>query len=186
MTTPILTQAEARTHQTFEALMWSLSYPGTVRQWSTDEATTLDGLTAIGQSLMDLETSFFTEDARLRGALTRTSARAVSAETARFHFYPVLNRLTAVSEASVGDMLYPDRSATLVIGCALGSGQTLTLTGPGIKTQATIAVGEISAEFWQLRRERNSYPLGWDIFLVDGNRVLGLPRTTQISPGGTA
>ncbi|WP_423785439.1 phosphonate C-P lyase system protein PhnH [Haematobacter massiliensis] len=38
----------------------------------------------------------------------------------------------------------------------------------------------LSPELWGIRAERVTYPLGFDLFIVDGDRVIGLPRSTHI------
>jgi alpha-D-ribose 1-methylphosphonate 5-triphosphate synthase subunit PhnH len=65
-------------------------------------------------------------------------------------------------------------------GCTFASGTWLELEGPGIQSKTSLWVDGIPHEFWTLRAEKCSYPLGWDIFLVSGNRVIGLPRTTRL------
>lgn len=62
----------------------------------------------------------------------------------------------------------------------------LMLRGPGIApagripSAATLQIAGLPLDLWRLRAERGPYPLGWDLFLVDGERVVGLPRTTQV------
>jgi len=43
-----------------------------------------------------------------------------------------------------------------------------------------IRLASIPDPFWALRAQICRYPLGWDVLLVAGDRVVGLPRTTQI------
>ena len=76
--------------------------------------------------------------------------------------------------------LSPDDSATLIIGAEIGSGYPLLLKGPGIQSEMTLLINGISAAFWELRKEKNQYPFGWDIFLVGNDQVVGLPRTTDV------
>ncbi|MEC8196995.1 MAG: phosphonate C-P lyase system protein PhnH, partial [Pseudomonadota bacterium] len=68
----------------------------------------------------------------------------------------------------------------LVVRAALDQGANLRLTGPGIETTLEVAVGSLPVGFWELRRQRIRYPMGFDLFLVDGDRVLGVPRSTQV------
>lgn len=155
---------------------------------------------AIATALLDLETSFYTPHAELGELLARTSARPLGPAEAAYHFYPtrfdagstpqaeeptpwvvIEQRLLAdVGVAHTGDFLYPDRSATLVIGCRFDQGTKLTLQGPGIQGQSTIRAS-LPPAFWQLRTETLHYPLGWDLFLTDGAQVVGLPRSTAIA-----
>lgn len=170
---------EARTRETFLALMWALSHPGRAHTLPQDAP-----LHAIAETLLDLETSYYTPDADLSAALARTGARELEPDRAAYHFYPALtdDLLEIVRQASVGTMLYPDQAATLVIGCRFGSGRDLTLSGPGIPAGETVSiqVGHLPDGLWMLRDEKIHYPLGWDVFLIDGDQVVGLPRTTQV------
>ncbi len=177
MNVPLYTSAEARARETFLALMWALSYPGRSKRLSTSSP-----YADMGAALLDLETSFYTPDAELETVLRHTGARSLPSGRAAYHFYPALtvDHLGELKNASVGTMQYPDQSATLVIGCTLGQGSTVDLSGAGIQGVYTITIGGIPAEFWTLRQQIIRYPLGWDIFLVSGQDVIGIPRSTRI------
>jgi alpha-D-ribose 1-methylphosphonate 5-triphosphate synthase subunit PhnH len=62
---------------------------------------------------------------------------------------------------------------------SFGQGQRLRLTGPGIETHTDIALSGIPG-IWALRAARCRYPAGFDLFLICGATVMGLPRSTQI------
>lgn len=175
------TPTEAKSRQTFLALMWGLSYPGRVQTLPVDQAP--GNLFAIGEALVDLETSYFTPDESLNMGLAKTSARHMPAHEAAYHFYPAVSGadLETIRQVTIGDMNFPDRGGTIIIGCKIGSGQALTLTGPGIETENHIEIGGLPEAFWEVRAEHIHYPLGWDIFLVDGPNLIGLPRTTVVS-----
>jgi alpha-D-ribose 1-methylphosphonate 5-triphosphate synthase subunit PhnH len=195
---------EIQSRDAFSALMWALSYPGRCYSLLTNQRPT-NGLTPtqqsclfIGEALLDLETTFYTPDRELGRALTRASGRWSDAQTATYHFYPDAYyfypelasldspqaNLASVRYARTGSMLYPDQSATLIIGCEFGRGGRLLLAGPGIPGRSTLFVAGVPQIFWQLRAQTLRYPLGWDIFLVDGDQVVGLPRTTMITYTG--
>lgn len=180
MQTPAYSLEESRTRATFLSLMWALSYPGRIQTLPAGAGLPLQ---VIGETLLDLETSFYTPDDALSEVLAHSGARALEPDRAAYHFYPQLNEeaLAVMRFASTGTMLYPDQAATLIIGCTLGVGQPYELTGPGIQGNAQLQVSGIHEDFWMMREGANRYPLGWDIFLADGLRIVGLPRTTQIS-----
>ena len=180
MQVPKYTEEEALARETFLALMQGLSYPGRIFKLPVSED---DVFIAIAETLLDLETSYYTPDSSLADDLAKTGSRAFEQERASYHFYAQLDEraLGTIKQASVGTMLYPDRSATLIIACKFGTGLPLILAGPGIKTETHIQVDGIDHNFWTLRQNATRYPLGWDIFLVDNNRVVGLPRTTLIN-----
>ncbi len=174
---PAYSPQEAAQHATFTALMSALSLPGRLYDLPQGDAFTL-----IADALLDLETSYYTPSAALAQHLARTGARALTPDTAAYHFYPAgLLEMRALMQAHAGDMLYPDTAATLIISCAfnLGEAAEKLWTGPGIKGvhHSTLL---LPAEFWQARA-RFSYPLGWDVLLTDGRRVIGLPRTTRVT-----
>lgn len=178
MDVPLRSADEALSHALFQALMWAQSYPGEGQK--TPHAT----LEAVGQTLLDLETSFYTPDEALGATLRRTGAKAKALPQAEYLFFPKLTEaeLPELRGARRGDLLYPDRSATLVLGCRFGEGVQLTLRGPGIETENTLTVGDLPSAFWTLRNETRAYPLGWDVFLCDGERVVGVPRGIEVGP----
>ncbi|MCU0511579.1 MAG: phosphonate C-P lyase system protein PhnH [Anaerolineae bacterium] len=175
MTHPAFTPAEARQRDTFLALMWALSYPG-----RTATLPAGDALAGIGEALLDLETTYYTPDAALAALLARSGARRLPPDRAAYHFYPQVDAaaLADIALAAVGSMLYPDDAATLIIGCRLHSGAALRLTGPGIPGEQRCQVAA-APELWSLRA-RSPFPTGWDVFLVDGLQVVGLPRSTRL------
>lgn len=178
MTFPLYTAAEAQSRETFLALMWALSYPGRVHKMP-------EGVRAfqlVAETLLDLETSYFTPDESLGGMLATTGAHARQATEAAYHFYEQVTdaALADIRQASVGTMLYPDTAATLVIGCTLNSGIAFVLSGPGVNGQQAVKIGGLPDKFWELRDTACKFPLGWDVFLVDGQQVIGLPRSIRM------
>ena len=177
---PGYTADEALTRETFLALMWAFSYPGRVH--ALPEANPYQ---AIADTLLDLETSYFSPDDSLAFYLARTGARALTPDRAAYHFYPTLDEtlLEVVETAAVGTMLFPEEAATLIVGARFGEGLTFRLQGPGLPpaTPRLIRIAGVPRAFWQVRANANQYPLGWDIYLVNGMQVIGIPRTTDMS-----
>ena len=181
MTAPFFTEQEARTRTTFMGLMWALSAPGQPQSLIDVQSTPYHPYLLIAEALLDLETSYYTDVPQLAPLLDRTTARAESADRAEYLFLPNVTDLTPIRQASIGDMLFPDRAATLILGCQFGTGTRLGLSGPGIRGQISISVGGLPAEFWALRLQMRHYPLVWDILLVSTeNQVIGLPRSTAL------
>ena len=185
---PTQTATEAASRATFLALMGALSRPGTIHSLPGDpQGDELRTFVAIGKALLDLETSYYTPEALLSRKLALTGAKVRNPAQAAYHFYPHLyaEDLTAIEQASVGDYLYPDRGATVMIGCRFGdrSGQCMQLSGPGVLNQSPesrIQVSDLPVEFWRQRARRIHYPMGFDAYLIDGQKVIGLPRSTQV------
>ena len=177
MIVPNRSEQEAKSHEVFNALMWALSYPGEKQQ--TAHAT----LASIGEALLDLETSFYTSDEPLARTFLLTTAKAKPIAQADYLFFSSLNDETIAlfKELKRGNLLYPDHAATLIIACQFAEGSSLELSGPGIETRTTLR-NNLPLSFWQMRNQMRNYPLGWDVFLCDGQAIVGIPRTTEVNP----
>jgi alpha-D-ribose 1-methylphosphonate 5-triphosphate synthase subunit PhnH len=82
----------------------------------------------------------------------------------------------------IGTDPYPDRSATLVIEVpVLGAGTTRRWRGPGIDGETAVAVGGLSADFWQAWADNHAlFPCGVDIVFAAGSQLLALPRSIAV------
>ncbi|MHB8125535.1 MAG: phosphonate C-P lyase system protein PhnH [Desulfitobacteriaceae bacterium] len=116
-----------------------------------------------------------------------TYAKATEAESAAFIL--LLNDAKpedmerALRMASIGDLLNPHKSATIIVEAdSLSNDRELILTGPGIAGESYVKV-QTTSNWVDIRTEKNSeYPLGIDLILTDQNaNILCLPRTTQIT-----
>ncbi|MBX3015653.1 MAG: phosphonate C-P lyase system protein PhnH [Caldilineaceae bacterium] len=182
---PSSTVSESMARATFQGLLAALSNPG--RVFTLSGPTSWHSCQQIGQALLDLETSFFTPDPALAAVLAQSGARALAAAQAAYHFFPdsaafapptVAQSLATLAESAVGLITDPDEGATIIVACHLGKGRLLQLRGPGIAQSQPLRVAGLPTEFWRLRAAKIVYPLGIDLFLVDGSQLVGLPRTT--------
>jgi len=84
---------------------------------------------------------------------------------------------------AAGTQEYPDRSTTLILEvAALGEGEKLSLTGPGILGTRTVAVSGLPDMFQRLWDDNRAlFPRGVDVILTAGAQFLCLPRTTRIA-----
>ena len=116
------------------------------------------------------------DDAGLRQWIAfHTGAPIVGPEAAIFAL-GTWAALAPVSRFAIGTPAYPDRAATLIVEMAELSGVGAVLTGPGIKGQAQLSLPEIAA----FRDNRRRFPLGFDCYFTCGDRLAGLPRSTQV------
>ncbi|TCL67242.1 phosphonate C-P lyase system protein PhnH [Rhizobium sp. BK251] len=170
------TADDLRSNATFEALMWALARTGIV------QALPYPDFLALAESLLDRECSFFCPDATLATAIARTGADAVSLPQAEYVFMPLgdARSISMLDALLCGNLLYPDASATIFSSAVIGSGTRLRLSGPGVNGSLDIAIGGVDPAFWALRAAAIRYPLGWDVFLMDGDRLVGLPRSTIV------
>ncbi|MDB5537670.1 MAG: phnH [Devosia sp.] len=166
---------ELRANATFEALMWALARPGHGREMP--EA----GLAAIVDTLVDLECVVLADQPGLQADVAATGALLTDDIAKADHVF--LSSLEGVearlAELRCGSALYPDDGATLVATAQHGRGQRVRLSGPGIDGTLETALG-IAPAFWAMRTSLCAYPEGFDMLVVDGRSVVGIPRSTQV------
>lgn len=171
---PTPSDGETRANAAFEALLWALSRPGRVR--TLPEAAE----PLVIEALLDRECRVCCADPTLMPNVLKSGALLTQIDKADHVFLGALTGLGVLSRLRVGSDLYPDEGATVVIRARLGVGPTLRLRGPGIEIGQTVRIGGLPDAFWRLRRDLIRYPMGFDVFFVDGARVLGLPRSTEV------
>lgn len=165
---------ETRTNATYEALLWALSRPGLIRRIPKP------GQGPIIEALIDGECAVHCADPSLAAAASRTGARIVGPEAADFVFTGAPSSADALDHLRRGTDLHPEAGATLVCAAELEKGEYLRLTGPGCDGAVEQRVGGLPGGFWQRRARLLRYPMGFDVILVDGDRVLGVPRSTVV------
>ncbi len=183
VTRPRFTESEAASQAIFATLMDSLNHPGQVYQlFDTPMVTRLDGLVYIGEAFLHAETSFFTVNETFSELLLQTSAQKAPPNRAAFHFYPEMDQtgMTCVTHASIGTPDQPDHSATVIVGCRFGDGTSIKLIDPSSQGEIEIKVLYLPDAFWNLREQKRRAPLGWDIILVSGQQIIGIPWSVEI------
>jgi alpha-D-ribose 1-methylphosphonate 5-triphosphate synthase subunit PhnH len=176
-----MTSSEARARDVFVALMHALSHPG--QRTSLPRNGDHGPFVQVAEALLDLECTYFTPDAGLQTSLARTGARPVACREADYVFLPEWHTSASVSLAGVssGSHIAPEQAATVFATARFGVGERRAFAGPGIETQVVFNIGGLPADFWDWRASMQNFPLGVDIFLIDGDQVIGLPRTTGVS-----
>jgi alpha-D-ribose 1-methylphosphonate 5-triphosphate synthase subunit PhnH len=169
---PVPDSFETRTNTTFQALMWALSRPGTLHPLPAP------GMASIAEALVDRECRVHTDDPDLARTLASFGAALVPVAMAD-HCFTALPTPEMLAQVAIGSALYPDAGATVITTATYGTGQRLRLTGPGIDTHTDISLSGLAA-LWPIRAARCRYPAGFDLFLICGTSMIGLPRSTQI------
>ena len=82
----------------------------------------------------------------------------------------------------LGHPEYPDRSTTLILQVSeIRKNGPLVLRGPGIEAQHRISVTGLAGGFWSDRDALAPlFPLGIDLILTAGERMVCIPRTTRV------
>jgi len=163
---------DLRSNATFEALMWALSRPGDVR--TLPEA----GFESIAETLVDLECCAYADTPAMRERIVASGAQLADQIGSADHVFLSALDDAELAKINCGSAVYPDDGATLIAAVA-HTGQRLRLSGPGIKHTTEIALA-VSPGFWAMREMLCLYPEGFDIFFVDGDQVIGIPRSTKV------
>lgn len=165
---------EVRDNSAFEALLWASSRPGTIR------SLPVPGESSIVTALLDRECCVHSADPLLLPNIARTGAEIAEVEAADHVFLGQLTALDVIEQLGIGSDLYPDGGATVVLRAAFGEGDAVCLSGPGVDGKTNIRLGNLPEGFWSQRSLRIRYPMGFDLFFVDGDKVIGLPRSTHV------
>lgn len=173
---PVPDAYEERTNSTFDALMWALSRPGTVQDLP------IPGMVGIAEALLDRECRVYCDDPTLASLVSSFGATLIPVPMADHCFLSLdgADALDRLAQVAVGSALYPDAGTTVVAETCFGTGQKLRLTGPGIESSAEISLDRLAPGLWPLRATLCRYPAGFDLFLIYGAQVIGLPRSTMI------
>lgn len=172
--TPVPSPDEARANQSFDALLWALSRPGQTRHMP------VAGEDGIIQALLDRECRAYSADPELTPAITRTGAEIAPVERADYVFLGQLQQPDVLRQVTTGSDLYPDAGATVVLRAQIGHGPRLRLSGPGVDGTCEIQISGLPEGMWSVRSAVMRYPMGFDLFLVDGDQVVGIPRSCKV------
>jgi alpha-D-ribose 1-methylphosphonate 5-triphosphate synthase subunit PhnH len=120
----------------------------------------------------------------------RTGAEETACETADFILVAGSQSHGLVCQVKRGTLSYPDLGATMIYcidaGAISGGGtdglHRVRLSGPGIKTPFSPQLAGLAIEEYRLLNQVNGdYPLGVDVFIIQGDRhLMAIPRSTRI------
>lgn len=175
---------------TFRTALQALAHPGRVHRIVAESgvpAGLSPAMTAMLLTLVDVDTPLWLPRAVGDDVLAFLRFHCAcpivpSPALARFAAVPAGFEAPALSACHQGDPAYPDLSTTLLLDVAsLSEGEAVTLSGPGIQTRQALSVDGLAAGFWrEWRLNHQRFPLGVDVFLTQGRRICGLPRTTRV------
>lgn len=179
----------------FRRVLDAVSRPGTIQNvsFAPDAPEGLDRAAgAVALTLFDFETPLWLDPA-LQGGKAESWLRfhagcplTTDPQDAAFALVTDITAMPALGVFNQGDAKYPDRSTTLVIQLArLEGGPTVTLRGPGIKDEASLALPGLPAGFWdQVQTNGAQFQFGVDLIFAAGDRLTALPRTTRVTLQG--
>jgi alpha-D-ribose 1-methylphosphonate 5-triphosphate synthase subunit PhnH len=187
-------QSAHRNQRAFRSVMNALSRPGTFHGIDAWEAA--PGLnhaaTGVILALCDYETpiwfapSFASRPELASWVAFQTDApKAREANLAAFAVLDLERDTLSLASFSQGRAEYPDRSTTIIaLTPSLENGPSLTITGPGIKTDTRLSVSGLPNSFRaQWAQNGQAFPLGVDVVFCSGTEIVALPRSTRIVEG---
>lgn len=185
----------------FRAALQALSYPGKVMDVQHDAqvpATGNSASAALLLALLDSDCSVWlsptlaANDSVSAWLRFHTGCRVVDVpEQAQFAWCADLTELPLLNSLMTGSDVSPEQSCTCVIdvpGLTTASdGKYWELSGPGIQDRTALRLEEVpdavaSAFATQWAANHSRFPCGVDVFLTSPGAIVGLPRTTRITP----
>ena len=171
---PQPTETETRDNAAFHALLWALSRPGLPRTLPLPDEAAVIG------ALLDRECRVYAAAPQLLPEIMRTGAEITDIGKADHVFLGAVSSSDVLRSIAIGSDLYPDAGATVVTRAKIGTGAAVRLTGPGIEGDVVVDLDGLPDGFWAARAARIRYPMGFDMYFVDGTQMLGLPRSTTV------
>ncbi|WP_167359288.1 MULTISPECIES: phosphonate C-P lyase system protein PhnH [Burkholderia] len=183
------------TQRVFRTLLDAMARPGTpgriepVGAGGSDAAPTMRVAPSAFASLLTLcdgSTPVFlgTPDAALASALRFHTGAPIADDprAACFAYIDDASALPSLRRFASGEPQAPEHAVTLFLRVAsLTDGEPRTLRGPGIRDARTIAPAGVPHAFWRERAHFvPRFPRGIDCYLVCGDTLIGLPRTTIV------
>jgi alpha-D-ribose 1-methylphosphonate 5-triphosphate synthase subunit PhnH len=179
---------------TFKVLLDALSRPGTIEQ-ITARLTPPSGLNiacaAACLTLLDLETQVWLQpglDEEIKDWLLFHTGCRFTEDTQQADFAVIwdIDSMPDLAQFKQGTPVYPEDSTTLLVSVGAFSdcerlAKQITLKGAGINGQIAMPIN-LPDSFWkQWQKNHNSYPQGIDIYFFSEDRVIGLPRSSEIA-----
>ncbi len=169
-----LNREEIIASKTFDAMMASMARPGKKITMPSN------GITSAIEVILDREVSCFAEGGELANKVVELGARLTDLNQASYVLISSPQQLSAhlLMELKCGTLTCPEEGATLIVQADLERGAFVEVTGPGVKDINKFQVGGLPSDFWGVREQCMSYPLGWDIIFIDKINIVSVPRTS--------
>lgn len=180
--------------QIFRLLLDTMARPGKVVALKALQFTPPEGLTGsiagLAFTLLDRETSFTVLPACESWSQylsLNTGSQSTGVSAAEFVIMDGRTDLPELAGAKRGNLLFPDRGATLMVMVSAieeggASGMKIGLQGPGVSGARSLSVsGLYAANLERVIDLNREFPLGVDLILSDNQgRLAAIPRSCSI------
>lgn len=178
----------------FRAIMNAMARPGTRQKLKTGTLAPPEPLTpvaaAIALTLFDYDTPVWLDRMLMTSEPVKAFLRfhtgaPIVGEPVEAAFALVADpkQLIPLASFNQGSAEYPDESATVILsGQSFDTSDKVTLTGPGIRDTASLAVSPVPPVFWdQVISNNRQFPRGIDLIFAGGTDIAALPRSTSVT-----
>lgn len=194
-----VTQAQS----TFRLVLKAMSEPA---QWvelnsASPDQTSLDkNITAlwhVAQTVLDGEVSAYFSNAPIAGRSPLSERLAPSAKfftgvqlmddvTKADYVFAPLNHITQLGDIKHGTLEEPHISATVVLLVEDDAPEmSLRVSGPGVDGSRSVSISGLTTEMLHVIQENHQrYPCAVDWVFCSNNKVMALPRTSQVQVEG--
>lgn len=166
----------AQAQKCFRGVLLAFSRPGALVTLDAVEppAGLSPAVAAILLTLADAATGVYLPEPAHDWLKFHTGARPVAREAADF--------VVAASLAGLrnGTDEAPEAGATLIVDAEALAGPKFRLSGPGNETHLDVCLPLGGAFLAEWRAQKRIAPRGVDVLLCAGNKIIGLPRSTNI------
>ena len=173
MTAILPTADDLRDLAAYGALMGACARPGAILDLPEP------GMGSIIQTLLDRETRVYVQEPELMPTVLQAGAILAELPEADHVLFGRAFTPSMLSTVAVGSDLYPDGGANVFLPARLHTGAKLRLSGPGIKGARDVQI-DLPPVVWDIRAKAARYPMGFELWLIDGAEVLGIPRSTEV------
>jgi alpha-D-ribose 1-methylphosphonate 5-triphosphate synthase subunit PhnH len=182
------------TQHCFKTLLLALSRPGTIHplnqplESAFSHLSLPSSLSAVAHTILDEQVTLAPcspdGEAWVEELASSTGTRRAPLAEADYVLGKSVPTLSKIRLIKQGTLLAPEDGATLLLWCdqeISGSAGTVRIAGPGIESSLLFrASGTLIRLFKKRMTVPFEYPMGFDIFVISAEGILGLPRTSTL------
>ena len=190
MSMPAFDEASLTSQAAFRAVMETFARPGTActLQRVAGPSTLAPATASLIRALADYETPVWldaslADDRGIRDWIRFETGAPVTTDPAEAAFALLADaqQMPSFAGFALGTPDYPDRSTTIIVQVEGFDGAPIVVTGPGIKTTATISPQVLPPDFAERWADNHQlFPRGVDLVLAAGDRIVALPRSVRL------
>ena len=182
------------TQQCFKAMLLALARPGTIHPLDQglgkafSHLSSPPSLCAVAHTVLDEQVTLAPcssdADPWVEELVSCTGTRRAPLAEADYVLCKSVPTLSQIRLIKQGTLHAPEDGATLLVWSdqeISGTAGTVGIAGPGIESSVSIQVNDTLLGLFKRRMAVHfEYPMGFDVFVVGPEGVLGLPRTSTL------